>query len=31
MTRRQGVPVTAICHDADVNFLVTGDNSEYSY
>ncbi|XP_025104854.1 WD repeat-containing protein 64-like isoform X2 [Pomacea canaliculata] len=29
MTRRQGVPVTAICHDADVNFLVTGDNKGY--
>ena len=30
LTRRQGVPVTAVCHDADVNFLVTGDNSESS-
>ncbi|KAK7504770.1 hypothetical protein BaRGS_00003798, partial [Batillaria attramentaria] len=28
LTRRQGVPVTAVCHDADVNFLVTGDNSK---
>nr|KAG5712352.1 hypothetical protein BaRGS_023931 [Batillaria attramentaria] len=29
LTRRQGVPVTAVCHDADVNFLVTGDNKGY--
>ncbi|KAL8568266.1 hypothetical protein ACOMHN_040839 [Nucella lapillus] len=29
LTRHQGVPVTALCHDADVNFLVTGDNKGY--
>ena len=30
LTRRTGVPVTAVCHDADVNILVTGDSSEYT-
>ncbi|KAK3736912.1 hypothetical protein RRG08_000654 [Elysia crispata] len=29
LTRRTGVPVTAVCHDADVNILVTGDSKGY--
>ena len=27
MTRKQGSAVTAVCHDEDCNFLITGDHS----
>ncbi|XP_053404636.1 WD repeat-containing protein 64-like isoform X4 [Mercenaria mercenaria] len=29
VTRRQGTAVTAICHDADCNIMVTGDHKGY--
>ncbi|ELT96575.1 hypothetical protein CAPTEDRAFT_219855 [Capitella teleta] len=29
MTRRQGSPVTALCHDEDCNFIITGDIKGY--
>ncbi|XP_035826428.1 WD repeat-containing protein 64 [Aplysia californica] len=29
LTRRQGIPVTSLCHDEDVNILVIGDNKGY--
>ncbi len=28
MTRRQGSPVTALCHDKDCDIMVTGDQSK---
>ena len=28
ITRRQGTAVTAVCHDADCNIIVTGDHSK---
>ncbi|KAJ8309097.1 hypothetical protein KUTeg_013971 [Tegillarca granosa] len=29
VTRRQGTPVTAVCHDDDCNILITGDQKGY--
>ena len=31
ITRRQGTAVTAVCHDADCNIIVTGDHSKLCY